>query len=310
LTELYILFFQMALMIILGIILRKKRIIDDRTQGTLSEILLKAVLPFTIISSSQYEYSTEMVKSIIAVACCASAYYIVTLLILRQTTMRLPFDESEKRVFVTTSVFANTGFVGFPLMYGLFGASGLLLASIYNLMYNLFFYTYGVHLISRKNGNFKDIFMNPVSIASVAAVVLFIIPWRMPAFVKETTDLIGNMTVPLSMIILGSTFATVDLRKLFMDKKSYIVMALRLIVFPLAMLGALMIASRFVEVNPRTMITLTIMTALPSGTMNVIYSERYNCASKFCARTVVMTLVFMVVTLPLLISLCLRFLMG
>ncbi|MBO4242983.1 MAG: AEC family transporter [Clostridiales bacterium] len=303
-------FFQMALMIVLGIILRKKRIIDERTQGSLSEILLKAVLPFTIISSSQYEYSTEMVKSIIAVACCSSAYYIVTLLILRQTTMRLPFDDSEKRVFVTTSVFANTGFVGFPLMYGLFGDSGLLLASIYNLMYNLFFYTYGVHLISKKTGNFKDIFFNPVSIASVAAVVLFIVPWRMPSFVKETTDLIGNMTVPLSMIILGSTFATVDIRKLFMDKKSYIVTCLRLIVFPLAMLGALMAASRFIEVNHRTMITLTIMTALPSGAMNVIFSERFNCAPKFCARTVVMTLVFMVVTLPLLIGLCLKFLLG
>ncbi|HAW16156.1 MAG TPA: AEC family transporter [Clostridiales bacterium] len=308
--ELYILFFQMAVMILLGVILRKKRIIDERTQGTLSDILLKAVLPFTIISSSQFTYSGEMVRSMAAVACCSAIYYVVSLLALRTVTKGMKFDEQEKRVFITTSVFANTGFVGFPLMYGLFGDSGLLLASIYNLCYNLFFYTYGVLLISGKKGSIKDILFNPVSLASIAAVVLFIVPWRMPGFVKDTIDLVGNMTVPLSMIILGSTFATVDIRKLFADAKSYVVAVLRLLVFPLLMLLALIVANRFITVLPTTMITLVIMTALPSGAMNVIYSERFNCAPKFCARTVVMTLLFMAVTLPVLIAMCVRFLLG
>ena len=109
------------------------------------------------------------------------------------------------------------------------------------------------------------------------------------------------------MILLGSTLATVDVKKLFADLKSYIVAILRLAVFPLIMLLAVLIVRRFVAISPETMITLVLMTALPSGTMNVIYSEMFDCAPKFCARTVTLTLVFMVITMPVIITLGLVF---
>ena len=68
---------------------------------------------------------------------------------------------------------------------------------------------------------------------------------------------------------------------------------------------AIVLIKNYIDVLPATLITLIIMTALPSGTMSVIYSERYDCAPKFCARTVSLTLLFMVVTLPVMIALCL-----
>ena len=105
------------------------------------------------------------------------------------------------------------------------------------------------------------------------------------------------------MILLGSTLATVDVKKLFADLKSYVVAILRLAVFPLIMLLAVLIVRKFVVISPETMITLVLMTALPSGTMNVIYAEKNNCAPKFTARTVVLTLILMVLTLPLLMAL-------
>lgn len=307
--ELYKVFFEMAVTILVGFILRKRRIIDERTQSTMTEILLRAVLPFTIISSSQYEYSNEMLKAIGAVAGAAGAYYLCTLIALRLLTKGHPNDDSERRVFVTLSVFANTNFVGLPLMYSLLGNAGLLLGAIYNLVYNLFFYTYGVHLISRKRHTALELFANPVSIASVAAIVLFVIPRRMPGFIINTIDIVGDMTVPLSMILLGSTFATVDIKKLFCDAKSYAVAALRLIVFPMLMLGAILIVRRYVEISGATMITLVLMTALPSGTMNVMYSEKHNCAPKFCARTVVLTLILMAATLPVMMALSIKLFM-
>lgn len=302
-TQVFIVFFKMVVTILLGLFLRKKRVIDERTQGTLSDILLKAVLPFTIIASSQHEYSMDTVKSIIAVAGAAILYYLCTLIVLRIIVYKTKIEESEKVVFVNTAVFANTGFVGFPLMLSLFGNKGLLLGSIYNLMYNLFFYTYGATLYSKRKGEIKQILFNTVSLASIGAIVLFVIPWRMPAFILDTINIVGDMTVPLSMIILGSTLATIDVKKLFTDYKSYIITALRLIVFPLLMMLAVIIVRKFVWVAPETAITLVLMTALPCGTMNVIYAEKHNCAPKFAARTVVMSLFFMAITLPIMLFL-------
>ena len=302
-VELYKVLFEMAVTIVLGVILRQKRLLDERTHSTLTEILLSAILPFAVLSSSQYEYSYETLKAIIAVGGASMLYYLCTLIALRILTFKSKLEDSEKRVFVTLSVFANTGFVGIPLMQGLLGARGLLLAATYNLVYNIFFYTYGIHLISKKRHTPIQIIFNPVSVASVVSLILFVVPWRMPQFITNTLHTVGDMNIPLSMILLGSTLATVDVKKLFVDIKSYVVALLRLAVFPLIMLLAVLIVRKFVVISPETMITLVLMTALPSGTMNVIYAEKNNCAPKFTARTVVLTLIFMVLTLPLLMAL-------
>lgn len=303
-NQLYVVFFEMAIVLFIGFVLAKKRVIDDRGRKTLNDLLLKAVLPFTIISSSQYTFSIDMMRSIGAVALGAGLYYLLTLIILRIVIFRTKIADAERRVFITTAVFANTGFVGMPIMYSLFGDPGLLLAAIYNLIYNVFFYTYGVHLLSGKKPTVSE-YLNPVSIASVMAIALFIVPWRAPASLVNAINLVGNMTFPLSMIIMGSTLSTIDIKKLFADGKSYVVCFLRLILFPALMTLAMILVKRFVPILDATLITLIIMTALPSGTMSVIYSERYDCAPKFCARTVSLTLLFMVVTLPIMIALCL-----
>ena len=303
-TELFVVFFEMAIVLLLGFLLTKKKVIDDRGRKVLNDLLLRAVLPFSILSSSQYSFSVDMLRSIGAVALGAGVFYLITLVVLRIVIWKTGFADGEKRVFITTSVFANTGFVGMPIMYSLFGDAGLLLAAIYNLIYNVFFYTYGVHLLSGRKPSVSEYF-NAVSIASVAAIVLFVLPWRAPAAFVNAIDLVGNMTFPLSMIIMGSTLSTIELKKLFADGKSYAVCFLRLILFPALMTLAMILTKRFVPVLSSTVVTLIIMTALPSGTMSVIYSERYDCAPKFCARTVALTLAFMVVTLPLMIILCL-----
>ena len=296
----------MAVVLFLGFILTRKKVISDTGRRTLTDLLLKAVLPFTIISSSQYAYSDGMMRSIVAVAAGAMLYYLISLITLRLIVWKTKSADSEKRVLVTTSVFANTGFVGMPIMYSLFGDGGLLLAAIYNLIYNLFFYTYGVHLLSRRKPSVRE-YLNPVSVASVLAVILFMIPWRAPSFVVNAVDLVGGMTFPLSMIIMGSTLSTINIKNLFTDKRSYVVSFLRLILFPVLMAGAIILVKRFVPVAANTALTLILMTALPSGTMNVIYSEMFDCAPKFCARTVTLTLVCMVVTMPVIITLGLVF---
>lgn len=305
-------FIQMALLIFLGFVLRKKRVIDDRIQKGLSDILLKAVLPFNILYSSQNQYSDLLIKAMIAVAGASLCYYLFALISMRLVTNKTSMEDQEKRIFVMSAVFANTGFVGFPLMNALFGDSGVLLASVYNMIFNIFMYTYGVHLISNHTNanssssklNNKALFINPITIASVVAIVLFVIPFRLPLQVTDTISTVGDMTGPLSMMIIGSTLATVDFKKLFNDKKSYIVSVIRLLVFPFIMLAAVLCVRHYVYIMPVTGTAIVMMTALPGASMNVIYSEEFNCAPKFAARTFFQTVIFMIITLPLMMYLC------
>ena len=296
--QVYIVFFKIFVFLGLGFVLNKTKVIDGNAEKALSKVLLTAVLPFMILNSSQHTYSGEAVTGMVTCAVFGICYYALTLIVMRLSLKKVNIPEAERRIMVTCTVFANTGFVGFPLMEALFGAYGLLLAAVYNLCYNLFFYTYAVYLFSGKpKFRIVEIFRNPVSLASILAIILFVIPWRMPAFLSDTFKLIGDMTVPLSMMIMGSMLAGVKIKKLVTDKKAYVVSALRLIIIPAVMTGAVWGISRLVPMLPETKSVVVLMCALPCGSMNVMYSENHDMAPHFCARTVTLSMIFMLGTL-------------
>ena len=141
-VQVYIVFFKIFVFLLLGFALNKSKVIGSTGERALSDILLKAVLPFMIINSSQHTYSTDAVNGMIACAAIAIGYYAVSLIVLRLSLKKVNILEDEKRIMITCTVFANTGFVGFPLMEALYGSYGLLLAAVFNLCYNLFFYTF------------------------------------------------------------------------------------------------------------------------------------------------------------------------
>ena len=296
--QVYIVFFKIFIFLLLGFALNKSKVIGSSGEKALSDILLKAVLPFMIINSSQHTYSTDAVNGMITCAAFAIGYYALSLIVLRLSLKKVNILEDEKRIMIACTVFANTGFVGFPLMEALYGSYGLLLAAIYNLCYNLFFYTYAVYLFSRKpRFAVLDMFKSAVSVASVVAIVMFIIPWRMPGFIADTFKLIGDMTVPMSMMVMGSMLASVNIKKLLTDKKAYVVSALRLIVLPALALGSVVLASNWITMMPETKSVIVLMCALPCGSLNVIFAENYDVAPHFSARTVSLSMVFMLVTI-------------
>lgn len=297
-------FIKIVVAVTLGFILRKTKVIDEHMQKGLSDMLLLAILPFSILSSANYEKTAEITDGMLIVLVAALAYYIVTLIVMRLISKKLPFEEKEKRVFVTMVTFANTGFVGFPVVTALYGDQGLLLAVVFNLTYNLFMYTYGIYLLSGKAGNLKSILLNPVNIASVAAILIFISPFRFPSYAEGPIDLIGSMTVPLSMIIIGSNLAAMPFSRVISDPKSYLISFIRLVILPGAMLLGLYLVMQGYEIAAITASVAVLMCALPCGSMNVILSEKYECAPEFAARSTVLSMLLCMGTLPLFVYAC------
>ena len=301
---LLLVFIKIVVAVTLGFILRKTGIIDARMQKGLSDMLLLAILPFSILASSNYEKTPEVTEGMQIVLVAAMAYYILSLILMRLTSRKLPFEEKEQRVFVTMTVFANTGFVGFPLMSALYGNAGLLMAVVFNLAYNLFMYTYGIHLLSGKTGSIRSILTNPVNIASVLAILIFVSPFRFPSYVSGPIDLIAAMTVPLSMIIIGSNLAAMPFTKVLTDPKSYLISFVRLILLPGLVLAGMYLAFRSTSMTSETAAVAVLMCALPCGSMNVILSEKYDCAPEFAARATVQSMLLCMGSLPLFVFIC------
>lgn len=303
-NALYVVFIKIVVAVLLGFILRKCKVINEEMQKGLSDMLVKAFLPFSILASANYEKSPDLGRAMLAVLVGGLIFYAAALISMRLLSKKLSISDKEKRIFVTMTTFANTGFVGFPIMTALYGSEGLLLAVVYNMVYNLYMYTYGLHLISGKKGDLRGLLFQPVNIASLLAIVFFISPITFPNYVTESVDLIAAVTVPLSMIIIGSNLAAMPFVTVLSDVKSYLVSLMRLLVLPGVCLGVVYVLYRTFSMTLTTASVIVLMGALPCGSLNVIFSEKYDCAPEYAARATVQSMMLCAVTIPLMVFLC------
>lgn len=297
LTELLI---KIFIMIGVGYFLRKKEIITTELKQGLNNLIMNVILPFSIIASGNGEFSPEVSKSLLLATLFCIIYYIAALLIGMAVGKGLRLEEKKARMFTLLVTFANTGFLGIPLATELYGTPGVLVAVIYNLVFDVIFFTYGIYYVGRE-GRFdlRQLFGNVVAVSAIFSVVLYCSPFRLPKVIVDTCTALGDPMVPLSMIVIGCGLAEVDFLEVLKNKHAYIVSLMRLVVFPVA---AFMIV-KAAGMEPVTAAACVMLTALPPGATNVIVAEQYDCAPEFATQAVVQSMVLMIVTLPLIILL-------
>jgi len=287
-------------MVLFGFFLKKKKVINEDFQKKLSGLLINAILPISILTSANSEYSKELSNKLLQSAGIAAGYYIVAIVIMGILCKHILLGEKKKSIFKTMSVFANTAFIGFPIVGELYGPEGTLYTVIYNLFYQLFLFTYGIKLLSGQDKfEWKSLYKDVSTMVSVLAIFIFISPFRFPGVIVSTLGDIGNMMVPLSMIIIGCGLADLNIMDLLNDKFSFLVSALRLLIFPTILLVIL----KMLQIDTVLAASCVLITALPAGSLNVVLAEQYDCEPKFAAQTVIQSMVFMVITLPIIILL-------
>lgn len=302
-NSLIVIFAKVVLIVLFGFILKKTNIINNEFQKELSNFLLKAVLPVSILSSSSNLFSPQLSKGLATTAVVCLIYYILTLILAHVITKLFRINNSHNKIFITMSVFANVGFIGFPLAEQLYGNNGLLYTVVYNMFYQIFLFTYGINLLSDdKKTNLISIFKSPISLASFVTIAIYLSPYRFPKFISESMSAVGGMIVPLSMIIIGCTLVDMKPMEILKDKYAHFVTFIRLILFP----AVVILLLQLLGIRGEVAIVIAILSSLPSGSLNVILAQQYNCNPEYAARTVVETMTFMVLTLPIVLSVAIK----
>lgn len=295
--ELANLFGKILLMMGFGFLLAKRRIMTEDMKRHLSDLLIKAILPVNIISSAGQTLSGHSAKGMLQVLLISSIYYLISLILMNVVVKIWKKNDGFCSIFINTAVFANVGFIGFPILGELFGEIGTLYTIAYNMSFQLFFFSYGVFLMEGKGKlSFKNLFGNSIIYVSIASILLYISGLRFPGFIQSTLTTIGGMMVPLSMMIIGWEIANTKIKEILSDKYSYLVSVLRLLIFPV-MVAILL---KLFRVERDVAIASVLLSALPSGSLTVILSQEYNRDTCFAAKAVAQSTFFMVVTLPVL----------
>lgn len=305
------------IIIFIGIICYKVKLIDDETNSKLSNILLMLVNPVVIFVSYQRDFSKDLLQGLLISLLLAAATHIISILISyilirrkKRENLKLDgilikkyVDNIDVEVERISCIYSNVGFMGIPLVNGIFGSEGVFYVTASITIYNIFLWTHGVITMSgSKDLNFKGILkklLSPSIIAIVIGLICFLLQLRVPEVMYNALNHIAGLNTPFAMLIAGVTIARTHIIKLLTKYRVYLVTFLKLLFIPLI---CLLIYSRF-QMNDKVLITAVMMAASPSATSNILFSIRYGKNSVLAAEIFTVTTLFCAVTIPLIVAL-------
>lgn len=294
--QMIILFFG----IILGFIAVKTKILNEGGSKAITNVVMNIILPFFIISSGISGSHTiggfEMLLFFLLSLVCYAAAYLIGFVISKIPIT--PVDEQRIYRFMTT--FGNTGFIGLPVIGALFGPDGVLYATIFNLPFNFLVFSIGVVLVS-KDATFKSIsprnLLNNCLIASVLAIVLYLVDLPIPAIALDCMEQIGSATVPLAMIITGASLAKEPVRMVFQQPSLYLVTIAKTLLVPAITYFVL----TFANMNVDLVRVGTLLMAMPVATNATLLCIQYGGPDKTASRGVFLSTLLSMITIPLIV---------
>ena len=302
---------QMIIIFILigiGVLLYKKEMLSEMTSGQISGLIVNLTNPALLISSALQEGPKASMQELGTALCVDLVIYgiLIAAGLLIPRILRVP--DGYHYSYQMLTVFGNVGFIGIPLATAVLGAECLIFVSIYNLLYNVFIYTFGISLlhraaarqasarqeqsISAKN-RWKKL-VNIGTISAVATIVIYLDDFRAPAVLSSTLTYIGQSTTLLSMLVLGVSVAQMTIKDIFAHPKLYGFVLLRQILVPV---GCIMLLRLFLD-NQLLLHTTVLMLAVPAGNMPLMLSKQLQIDTDTISQGIILTTILGLVTIP------------
>ena len=354
----------MFLMMAVGYLCYRKQILTEEVSRKVSAIVVNVANPCMILSSALTDQQMQGKELVQTLAVVVMMY--VFLLVMAQLLPRILCIQKESRgAYAAMTVFANIGFMGFPVLAAMYGNGALLYGAVFQIPFNILIYTYGVAVLTRKQGacakaepNVKaevdvkaeqdvnaevDVNAEPNGktgerqdaqgitaavngmseniengseqqgklqgtvelvkkifnigvIACITAMLLYFLQTPVPSFLQAFITNLGNLTAPLSMMIIGASLAQMPLKELFLDKKLLLFSLVKLLLLPAVWM---IMVNRVAEQEILRGVCLVMM-ATPAGSMTAMLAQQYGGDYETASRGVALTTVLSVITMPLL----------
>lgn len=302
---------QMAVLFLLmgiGYFCYKKKIITDEAGKKLSAIVVNIANPALVFTGCLGDEKIQGRELLVTIAIIVGMY-LALLIVAWILPGILRVERKSRGTYEAMTVFSNIGFMGFPVIAALYGKGALLYAALFTIPYNILIYTYGISAMSKgaepsegeRKGNDAGIrfmlkrVMNVGVIACIVTMIVYLCKIPVPGIIADTVTHLSNLTAPLSMMVIGASLATIDLKKLFTDVRLLVFSAIKLLVIPII---GMLIIKRFVS-NEIICGVCLVMLATPVGSMTAMLAQQYDGDYEMASKGVALTTILSVATIPL-----------
>ena len=293
---------QLFLMIFMGFLIVKAKLLNSEDSKILSIIVLYLIIPCVIINAFQVDYTPQTVKGLL-IALAGSVMTQVILLIVVSILGRV-FHLNE--VEVASIYYSNSGNLIVPIVTVILGKEWVLYGCVFMSVQLVFIWTHCKKIISRESTyDWRKIVLNINMISIAIGIVLFLTRIHLPAIINNTLSAVGSMIGPASMIVTGMLFAGMDFKQIFASKRVYFVTFLRLIVVPAIALVLIKFSylASLSSNGPKIMLIVFLAIITPSASTVTQMCQVYGNDSQYASAINVVTTLLAIITMPLMVML-------
>jgi len=311
---------QVAILFVLigaGMVCRRAKLVDEFAIRGMVNVLILLVTPAIVVECFQRPFDPTMLRQLGLAFVIATAAHLVAIALAYLTARG---DERTMPVLRLATVFSNAGFMGIPLEYAILGPKGVFFGIVYVAMFNVFMWSWGLREMKgervkgeRVKGERKALnpftfspfhhlkmFVNPGTVGIAVGLPLFLFSVTLPEIVGKPVKMMADLNTPFAMLVIGYYLAGADLKSLVRIPAVHTAAFVRLVAFPLIVLGGLYLCRGWLD---RTM-ALAMVTAAsaPVAAMVTMFASKYGRDVDMSVGLVSGTTILSIFTMPAIIA--------
>ena len=279
--------------ILAGFVCRKLRVLTEEGTATVSNIVVKIILPFYLFSAILNSGSGVDSRGVFITLGLSFGMFLLSGLVAMVVVPLLKPPADDRGVYLFETMCGNVTYIGIPVCAAVLGGNAAFYASLLNIPYNLLCFSLGIWLLAGKLPLKK--ILNPAFLSGVAAAILYLLRVPVPSVLLDGCAFIGQATSPCAMLVIGSVLGSVPFKEIFTEWRAIPYVLIRLVG-----LGALMaLLLSFLDVDPVRKGVLILMASMPAATNSTMLCTIYGGNRALSAKLIFLSTALSIVTIPL-----------
>lgn len=275
--------------------------LGGETDRKLSKLILNITMPAMIVAAVITGDELPGLTEILSILKVAVVFYALEFALAVIVPRFLRGTPGQTGVWRYSLSFPNVGFIGYPVAVALFGSGALFYAVVLALPFNVLSYTLGpLMLTGAKQFSWKKM-LSPCAVAAILGLILALVRVRPPEIVGECLDFVGGITVPLSLLVIGSLLAGLPAKQVLSSPKLWFLAALRLLVMPVV----LCLILRLMSIDSMVLGIAVTQMAMPVAVNGTMLSMEYGGDTECMAQITFLTTLASIITIPVVAAILL-----
>jgi len=216
----------------------------------------------------------------------------------------LRLEEESVRTFRFCAGIFNYGFIAIPVALAFFDSNIVVHIILFNLGVEIAIWTIGILILTANKLSLEGL-LNPPAIAVIVGLALQTTGGKqlIPSFFWEVVEILGQCSIPIGLLLIGGSFYQLMDNFRFSNglRTEIASLLVRNLFFPCLVIS--FIASNFCPTDiPFLREVLVIQAAMPAGIFAVVIVRNYSANSVTAMRTISVTMLVSLLTLPIWLS--------